>query len=106
MPFDRIRVGISSESASQTHTPGPTAKKPMKTKIKIAVSQPLPDDGIGVSRAFSIVSGAVVAACRFAKGFLKNASTALEGTQLPLSIFRTAPRSVERTTGVAARKSP
>ena len=30
MPLERIRVGISSESASQTQTPGPTAKKAMK----------------------------------------------------------------------------
>ncbi len=30
MPFERMRVGINSERASQTHTPGPTAKKAMK----------------------------------------------------------------------------
>ena len=30
MPLERIRVGISSDRASQTHTPGPTAKKAMK----------------------------------------------------------------------------
>ena len=29
MPLDRMRVGMSSDSASQTHTPGPTAKNDM-----------------------------------------------------------------------------
>ena len=32
MPLERMRVGMSSESASQTQTPGPTAKNAMKRK--------------------------------------------------------------------------
>ncbi len=30
MPLERMRVGINSDSASQTQTPGPTAKNAMK----------------------------------------------------------------------------
>src|SRR5450631_4490150 len=82
MPFERIRVGISSESASQTHTPGPTAKNAMKQKMPAAVSQPLRVDGTGVIRAFSIRSGAVRARSRSANGLLKNATTLFGGTQL------------------------
>ena len=32
MPLERMRVGISSESASQTHTPGPMRKKRHENK--------------------------------------------------------------------------
>src|SRR5471032_2925456 len=105
MPFERIRVGMSSESASHTHTPGPTAKHAMNAKIAIAVIQPLRALGTGAMRAFSILSGAVRAAARSANGFLKNASTAVDGTQLSrVSSIGFAVASSERTTVVAARK--
>src|SRR5471030_199408 len=82
IPFERMRVGISSERASHTQTPGPAAKKAMKQKVKAAVSQPICSLGIGVTSAFSILRGAVRAASRFANGFEKKATTLLEGTQL------------------------
>jgi hypothetical protein len=59
IPFERMRVGISSDSASHTQTPGPAAKKAMKEKVKSAVSQPLRSLGTGLMSAFSILSGAV-----------------------------------------------
>src|SRR5690242_12907093 len=80
MPLERIRVGINSESASQTHTPGPMAKNAMKQKVKIAVSHPLRVLGTGVIRAFSIFNGAVRAASRSPKGFEKNAATLFFGS--------------------------
>src|SRR3954465_1103804 len=79
MPFDRMRVGISSESASHTHTPGPMAKNAMKQNVKPAVSQPLRVLGTGVIRAFSMTRGAERAAARLARGFEKNALTPLLG---------------------------
>ncbi len=45
MPLERMRVGINSDSASHTHTPGPTAKNAMKTKSVIATIQPLRPTG-------------------------------------------------------------
>src|SRR5271166_5244948 len=81
MPLERMRVGINSESASQTQTPGPTAKKAMKTNRQMAVSQPLEEDGTGVINAFSIFNGAVRAASRSAKGFEKKATILLCGKQ-------------------------
>ena len=41
MPLERMRVGINSESASHTHTPGPIAKNAMNTKRLMATSHPL-----------------------------------------------------------------
>src|SRR5437879_9461632 len=82
MPLERMRVGINSESASHTHTPGPTAKNAMKTNRETATIHPLRVSGTGVMRAFSIVRGAVRAASRFPNGFEKNATTLLAGTQL------------------------
>src|SRR6185312_3473028 len=79
MPLLRIRVGISSESASHTHTPGPTAKKPMKRKSVTATIQPLLSLGIGAIAAESIRSGAARAASRLPNGFVKNAETAFGG---------------------------
>src|SRR5208282_4725584 len=102
MPLERMRVGISSDSASQTQTPGPTAKKAMKQKMKMAVSQPLPVLGTGVMSALSILSGADLAASRLAKGFLKKESTALDGRQLSRVISSLANGSSDRTTLVAA----
>src|SRR5258708_37017720 len=83
MPLERMRVGISSESASQTQTPGPTAKNDMKPKRQIAVSQPFRSSGTGVTSAFSIFNGATRAASRSANGFEKNATTLFGGTQFP-----------------------
>ena len=102
-----MRVGMSSDSASQTQTPGPTAKNAMKAKMKIAVSQPLPELGTGVMSAFSILSGAVRAASRSANGFEKKAMVLFAGTQ-PARLISTgfAAVSSERDTVVAARKSP
>src|SRR5674476_849405 len=86
MPLERMRVGINSDNASHTQTPGPTAKNAMKMKMKAAVSQPFRADGTGVMSAFSIFNGAVLAASRWAKGFLKNDSTLLDGRQLSREI--------------------
>src|SRR5271155_4925679 len=107
MPFERIRVGINSESASHTHTPGPMAKNAMKKKRLIATSQPLWVLGTGVISASSILSGAVRAASKSPNGFEKKAITLLAGTQLArvISIGFEA-MSSERATLVAARKSP
>ena len=58
IPFDRILVGINSESANQTQIPGPIAKKAMNTKRVMATSHPLCELGTGVISASSILSGA------------------------------------------------
>ena len=61
----------------------------------------------GVMRAFSILSGAVRAASRLPNGLEKNATTLLAGTQLSRVIsIGLAAGSSERTTWLAARKSP
>ena len=103
MPLERIRVGISSESASQTQTPGPTAKKAMKQKMNNAVSQPLRALGTGVIRAFSIFSGAALDAARLAKGFLKKASTELDGRQSPRLISTGFRRRIVGADGIRGR---
>src|SRR5580692_6189951 len=77
MPLERMRVGINSESASQTHTPGPTAKNAMNTKRQPAINQPRSSPGTGVMSAFSILSGALREAARSANGLEKNATTLL-----------------------------
>src|SRR5258708_9789853 len=82
IPFERIRVGINSESANHTHTPGPIAKNAMKTKRLIATSQPLRAVGTGVINASSILRGALREASRSLNGFEKKATTLLAGTQL------------------------
>src|SRR5580700_5738684 len=107
MPLERMRVGINSDSASQTQTPGPTAKNAMKTKRHTATSQPLPAVGTGVTSALSIFSGAVRAASRSAKGLEKNPTTLFGGTQLSREISSgLAVESSERKTVVAARYPP
>src|SRR6266700_7471990 len=107
IPLERMRVGINSESANQTHTPGPIAKNAMNTKSVMATSQPLRGVGTGVMSALSILSGAMRAASRLPKGFEKNATTLLAGTQLSRVIsIGLAARSSERTTWLAALKSP
>ena len=81
MPLERMRVGINSDSASHTQTPGPTAKKAMKTKMQSG-RQPAVAAGWapGVISAFSIFSGAPArAASRLANGLEKKASTLLSG---------------------------
>src|SRR5271170_8090088 len=95
MPLERMRVGISSDSASQTHTPGPTAKNAMKMKRQMATSQPLCSLGTGVMSAFSIFNGALSAASRLANGLEKKATTLLGGTQFARAI----------STGLAAASS-
>src|SRR4051812_7536141 len=101
MPLERMRVGISSESASHTQTPGPMAKNAMKTKRHTATIQPLCASGTGVMSAFSIFNGAVRAASRLANGLEKNATTLLGGTQLSRVIsIGFAVLSSERTTAV------
>src|SRR5271170_1419951 len=98
MPLERMRVGINSESASHTHTPGPTAKNAMNTKSVMATIHPLRGLGIGVIRAFSIFSGASRAALRLPNGFEKNATTLLAGTQVSRVIsIGLAAGSSERT---------
>src|SRR5271168_4004121 len=107
MPLERIRVGINSESASHTQTPGPIAKNAMNTKRLIATSQPLFVVGTGVIKASSIRSGARRAASRSLNGLEKNATTLLAGTQLSRVIsIGLADGSSDRATLVAARKSP
>ena len=75
--------------------------------MQSAVSQPFRVEGTGVIKAFSIFRGAVARASRSAKGLVKNATTLFAGTQLS-RVDRTAfgAASSERTTLVAARKSP
>src|ERR1035438_10320768 len=107
IPFERMRVGMSSERASQTQMPGPEAKKAMKLKMNAAVSQPLRSLGTGVTRAFSMSRGAARACWMSAHGLEKNATTLLGGTHASREI-RTgaAASSSERTALVAARKPP
>src|SRR6202158_77141 len=77
MPLERMRVGINSESASHTHTPGPMAKNAMNTNSVIATIQPFRGSGTGVMSAFSILSGAWREASRLPNGLEKNATTLL-----------------------------
>src|SRR5580692_10765363 len=107
MPLERMRVGINSERASHTHTPGPTAKDAMNTNSVIATIQPFFTVGTGVMSALSMVRGAVRAASRFPNGLEKNATTLFGGTQ-PSRVISTGltAGSSERTAALAARKSP
>ena len=57
MPTARMRVGISSESMSQTTTPGPTAKDAMKRPSRVVTSHPVIADGVGPKRALWMMSG-------------------------------------------------
>src|SRR5271156_4499780 len=107
MPFERMRVGISSESANHTTTPGPMAKKAMNTKRVMATSQPFCVLGTGLMSALSIFSEAWREASRLLNGLEKNATTLLAGRQSSRVIsMGLAAGSSERTTLVAARKSP
>src|SRR5437764_2984057 len=107
IPFERMRVGINSERASQTHTPGPIAKNAMKMNSVIATVHPWLAGGTGVISAFSIFSGAVRAASSFPNGFEKNAFTPFAGTQSSRLIsMGLAAGSSDRTARLAARKSP
>src|SRR5262245_6059201 len=98
IPFDRMRVGINSERASHTHTPGPRAKNAINTNKAIATVHPLRSDGTGVINAFSIRKGAVRAALRSPNGFEKNATILFAGTQLSrLTSMGFAAESSDRT---------
>src|ERR1039457_4795837 len=81
MPLDRMRVGINSESASHTHTPGPSAKNATNAYSPTATCHPWLDSGTWPIRAFSILSGADRALSRSANGSLKNASTLLRSEE-------------------------
>src|SRR5258708_33786938 len=106
IPLERIRVGINSESASHTHTPGPIAKNAMKMKRLIATSQPLGAVGTGVIRASSILSGALREAQKSLNGFEKNATTLLAARQLSPLVPNCFPaRSPERATLRPAREA-
>src|ERR1019366_6020940 len=79
----------------------------MNTKSVIATRIPLRWLGKGVISALSILSGARRAVSRLPKGFEKNATTLLAGTQLSRVIsIGVAAVSSERAALVAARKSP
>src|SRR5208282_2917720 len=107
IPLERMRVGINSERASHTHTPGPIAKNAMNVYRVIATSHPFFVLGIGLMRALSILNGASREACRLPNGFEKNALTLFSGTHFSRVIsMGFAAGSSERTAGLAARKSP
>ena len=107
IPLERMRVGINSERASHTQTPGPMAKNAMNTKSVTATIHPFRVLGTGLISALSILSGAWREASRLLNGLEKNATTLLAGRQLSRVIsIGFAAGSSERTTLVAARKSP
>ena len=108
MPFERMRVGMSSDRASQTQTPGADREERHEAEgerprsaSRCARWAP------GVTSAFSILSGATRASSRFANGLEKKATTLFGGTQ-PSRVIEigAAVASSERTTFVADRKSP
>src|SRR6267142_692356 len=82
IPLERMRVGINSESASHTHTPGPIAKNAMKTNSVMATIHPLWVLGTGLINALSIRSCAWRDASRLLNGLEKNATTLFAGRQL------------------------
>ncbi len=69
MPLERMRVGMSSDSASHTQTPGPTAKNATNTRMQAATAQPWAGDGTGPMLARSIANGACIAMAGSGKGF-------------------------------------
>src|ERR1035438_5119852 len=98
MPLERMRVGINSERASHTQTPGPIAKNAMKTKSVMATIHPFRVLGTGLIRALSILNGACREASRLLNGLEKKASTLLAGRQLSRVIsMGFAARSSERS---------
>src|ERR1700719_276795 len=107
MPLERIRVGINSDRARHTQTPGPSAKNATNAYRAMATSQPWLVSGTRPITALSIVSGAVRAISKLANGFLKKASILFAGTQLARVIrIGAAAGSSERTKLLAALKSP
>jgi hypothetical protein len=52
MPLERMRLGISSDSASHTHTPGPTAKLATNRHMASATCQPWLVDGTATGGLF------------------------------------------------------
>jgi hypothetical protein len=71
MPLERMRVGISSESASHTHTPGPMAKNAMNTKRVMATFHPLCWLGTGVISALSILQRSLARGIEIGEGIRK-----------------------------------
>ncbi|KAG1096559.1 hypothetical protein G6F40_012236 [Rhizopus arrhizus] len=69
MPLERMRLGISSDSASHTQTPGPTAKNATNTRMQAATAQPCAGGGTGPMRACSMRNGACAALAGSAPGF-------------------------------------
>jgi len=57
MPMERMRVGISSERASQTTTPGPMEKLATKRARQRVMSQPACGVGCGARKARRMVRG-------------------------------------------------
>src|SRR5579859_3154049 len=106
IPLERMRVGISSERASHTQTPGPTAKKAMKRYSVMATSQPFFWLGTGVTSAASILRGAVFAPSRLAEGDSKNAATLPGGRLLRSMLIAFAATSLEMAALLARWKSP
>ena len=106
MPLERMRVGMSSESASQTQTPGPMAKNETKTNSKTAVSQPLFSLGHGRDERMVNFQRRVRGRVKIGKRILeKRRSTFFAGTQLSRVIsIGLAAASSERTAAVAPLK--
>src|SRR5208283_512711 len=103
IPLERIRVGINSESASHTHTPGPIAKNAMNANKVMATSQPLSVLGTGVISALSMLRRAWRDASRLPNGLEKKATTLLAGRQLSrVTSMGFEEISSERTALVAA----
>ena len=103
MPFERMRVGISSDRASHTHTPGPTAKLETNTQMAIATSQPCEDEGTGPRLAFSMRSGASRPAAGSANGFR---CSLRKNTPITLSACTASSRAMDtwRSTGSSLRR--
>ena len=57
MPMERIRVGISSDKASHTTTPGPIENEAMNRHRHSVISHPVSSVGTGPNVARLIVSG-------------------------------------------------
>ncbi|MNI53615.1 hypothetical protein D3C73_1084610 [compost metagenome] len=94
MPLERMRLGISSDSASHTHTPGPTAKNATNTRMQAATAQPYAGGGIGPMRACSMRRGACAPLAGSANGFRcnvrKNAPMTLSGCTVPARSMRSS----------------
>jgi len=106
IPLERMRVGISSERASQTHTPGPSAKNP------ITETDPEPPASRGSRRApgdqgFLDLQRRGLRGLQIAQRIFEEGHNLVGGTQLArvISMGRAAGSS-ERTKLVVEVKSP